>query len=75
MKGSTKGMLSKGGAVAAKQAPLGEGGRFAALSAKIAKRGGKKAKNPDAIAAAIGRAKYGKVGFQKLAAKGRAEKY
>jgi hypothetical protein len=48
-------------------APLGEGGRFAALENKL--KG--KVDNPGAVAASIGRKKYGKVGFQKLAAKGK----
>lgn len=43
------------------KAPLGQGGRFAALAAKTS----------PAIAAAIGRKKYGKKKFQALAAKGK----
>lgn len=43
-------------------APLGQGGRFAALAAKI---------GPGAAAAA-GRAKYGKAGFQALSDHGTA---
>jgi hypothetical protein len=54
---------------ASKKPPLGQGGRFAALKAKIAKEGG--VRNPGAVAAAIGRKKYGKKKFQKLAAKGK----
>lgn len=50
-------------------APLGEGGRFAALKQKLAG----KVDNPGAVAASIGRKKYGKAGFQKLAAKGRKD--
>lgn len=50
------------------KAPLGQGGRFAALKQKLAKRG---VKDPAALAAWIGRKKYGKEKFQKLAAKGR----
>jgi len=50
-------------------APLGEGGRFAALEAKLDKR--PSVTNPGALAAYIGRKKYGKSRFQKLAAKGR----
>lgn len=53
----------------AKQAPLGSGQRFAALSAKLAGKPG--VKDPKALAAAIGRKKYGKKRFQKLAAKGK----
>lgn len=50
-------------------APVGQGGRFAALKAAIAK--GKGAKDAGAIAAAIGRKKYGKAKFQALAAAGK----
>lgn len=50
-------------------AKLGTGARFAALKSKIAKRGG--VRDPGAVAAAIGREKYGKARFQKMAAKGR----
>lgn len=52
-----------------KKAPLGSGARFAALERKIAARGG--ADDPAAVAAAIGRRKYGKKKFQELAARGR----
>jgi len=48
---------------------LGSGKRFAALKSKIAKRGG--VRDPGAVAAAIGRKKYGKASFQKMAAAGR----
>lgn len=48
---------------------LGGGGRFAALKAELA-RGG--AENPGALAASIGRKKYGKKKFQALAKKGQA---
>ncbi len=51
------------------RAKLGSGKRFAALKAKIAARGG--VRDPGAVAAAIGRKKYGKKRFQKLAAAGR----
>jgi hypothetical protein len=50
------------------KAPLGEGGRFAALKQKLARRG---AKNPAALAAHIGRKKYGKKRFAQLSAAGR----
>ena len=50
-------------------APLGQGGRFAALKSKLAKKGG--IRNPGALAAAIGRKKYGKKKFQSLAAGGK----
>lgn len=61
----------KKGKTAAKpnaKAPLGQGGRFAAVEASAAKSG---ASNPAAVAASIGRAKYGAKGMAKLAAKGR----
>ena len=51
-----------------KNAPLGQGGRFAAV-AKAA-GGGKKGA---AIAAAAGRKKYGAKGMAKLSAKGRSD--
>lgn len=54
--------------MAAKKPKLGTGKRFAALKAKLAKRG---AYNPAALAAWIGREKYGKERFQKLAAAGK----
>lgn len=43
--------------------------KFSELSDKIAAKG--KVKDPDAVAAAIGRKKYGKKGFAKLGAAGR----
>ena len=48
---------------------LGGGGRFAALKAKLA--GKKGITNPGALAASIGRKKYGAKKFQSLAAKGK----
>lgn len=48
---------------------LGGGGRFAALEGKLAKEPG--ITNPGALAASIGRKKYGKAKFQKLAAGGK----
>lgn len=51
-----------------KKAKLGSGKRFAALEASIAAGG---AKNPAAVAAAIGRKKYGAKKMAKMAAKGR----
>lgn len=48
---------------------LGSGERFKELAGKIAAKGG--VRNPFAVAAAIGRKKYGKEKFQELAAKGR----
>ena len=47
---------------------LGSGARFAALKGKLAKRG---VKDPAALAAYIGRKKYGKKKFAQLSAKGR----
>lgn len=67
-------------------APVGEGGRFAALTQSIEQRnkkgpkkpavaakrpGGGKIDNPGALAAFIGRKKYGKAQFQGMAAAGR----
>ncbi len=53
---------------AKKKPPLGSGGRFKALTQELASKG---AKNPDALAAFIGRKKFGKARFQNLAAKGK----
>jgi len=53
------------------RAKLGSGKRFKALSGKLGRKG---AKNPKALAAWIGRKKYGKARFQKLAARGRKKK-
>lgn len=50
--------------------PLGSGGRFAELVGKLSKRG---VKDPKALAATIGRKKYGKKKFQKLAEQGKSE--
>lgn len=52
----------------AKKSKLGSGKRFAAVKA-AAKAGG--AKNPGAVAAAIGRKKYGAKKMAKMSAKGR----
>lgn len=49
-------------------AKLGSGARFKALQKKIARKGG--VRDPAAVAAAIGRKKFGKKKFQKLAAAG-----
>jgi hypothetical protein len=60
----------KGGAnQPASKAKLGSGGRFKALKNTLAHEGG--VSNPGALAAAIGRKKFGKKKFQGLAAKGR----
>ena len=52
-------------------APLGTGQRFKKLSRQLAKQG---AANPDALAAHIGRKKYGKAEYQAMAARGRKRK-
>jgi hypothetical protein len=50
------------------KAKLGSGARFAALAKALKK---KDAEDPGALAAYIGRKKYGKKRFQKLAEKGK----
>jgi hypothetical protein len=55
-----------------KKPALGQGGRFKALKTTIGKRG--KVKNPAAVAAWIGRAKYGKRKFQAMSVTGRKRK-
>lgn len=55
--------------MAAKKPKLGSGKRFAALKAKIAARGN--VKNPGAVAAAIGRKRWGNKRMAKMAAAGR----
>ena len=47
----------------------GGGGRFAALKEKLSHRPG--VTDPGALAAAIGRKRYGKAKFQKMAAAGK----
>jgi len=47
----------------------GGGGRFAALKEKLSHRPG--VTNPGALAAAIGRRRYGKAKFQQMAAAGK----
>jgi hypothetical protein len=47
---------------------LGSGARFKALTKKLASKG---ATNPKGLAAYIGRKKYGKAKFQKLATMGK----
>jgi len=51
-----------------KNAPLGEGGRFAAVKAAAARSG---ARNPAAVAASAGRKKYGSKKMAQLSAAGR----
>lgn len=53
----------------AKSMKLGGGGRFAALKGKLAKRPG--VTNPGALAAYIGRKKYGANRMAKMSAAGR----
>lgn len=52
-----------------KKAPLGQGGRFAAMKKSLASQPG--VTNPGALAAFIGRKKYGATKMAKMAAKGR----
>lgn len=52
------------------KAKLGSGARFKALSKKVQAQGYSK-ESANAVAAAVGRAKYGKKKFQAMAAKGR----
>lgn len=54
----------------AKSMKPGGGGRFAKLKAKLSKRGG--VENPAAVAASIGRKKYGAAKMAKFSAGGRA---
>jgi len=54
-----------------KKSAVGTGQRFKALTRKLAKRG---ARNPRALAAAIGRRKYGRAGMAALSAAGRARR-
>lgn len=49
--------------------PLGSGGRFSALTKQLAGKPG--VDNPAAVAASIGRKKYGKKKMQNLAAEGK----
>lgn len=54
----------------AKKSPLGSGKRFAAIASKAKASG---ARDPNAVAAAIGRAKYGAKKMAAMAKKGRAK--
>jgi hypothetical protein len=67
MAGLNKGLRHRK-AMAARKPKLGSGARFKKLKGKLSKRG---ASNPGALAAYIGRKKYGKKKFAKLSAKGR----
>lgn len=62
------GSLKGGQSMTSAKAKPGSGKRFAALEKKLAKKG---AKNPQGLAAAIGRAKYGSKKMAKMASKGR----
>lgn len=53
------------------RAPLGSGGRFQALSAKLAAEPG--VRNPNALAASIGRKKYGNAAMSRMAQKGKQQ--
>jgi hypothetical protein len=50
------------------KAPVGSGKRFTALKGQLARKG---VRNPGALAASIGRKKYGKAQFQAMSAAGR----
>jgi hypothetical protein len=52
----------------ARKARLGSGKRFKSLKGKLARKG---VRNPGALAASIGRKKYGKARMAKMAAAGR----
>jgi hypothetical protein len=52
----------------ARKAKLGSGKRFKSLKGKLARKG---VRNPGALAASIGRKKYGKKKMAAMAAKGR----
>lgn len=71
---ATHGMYAAGkkSAPPAQKPPLGSGARFAALKADLATKGN--VADPAALAAAIGRKKYGAKKFAALSAKGRAGK-
>ena len=56
--------------MAGKSMKPGGGGRFQKLKKQLA---GKGVKDPGALAASIGRKKYGKTKFQQMAAKGRTK--
>jgi len=62
-------MKSKGLLQQPKKAPLGSGERFSALKSTLSKRKG--VTNPGALAAYIGRKKYGAKKFASLGSKGK----
>ena len=63
--------IMKGYLVMTKKPKLGSGKRFKALKGKLAKKG---AKNPGALAAWIGRKKYGSKKMAKMSVTGRKRK-
>ncbi len=63
-------MAKKAGTYKGKSLSVGGGGRFERLEDKL-KASGKSESSAEAIAAAVGRKKMGKVAFQAAAAKGR----
>lgn len=64
-------MSDEGGDMATpdKNAPVGQGGRFAALKQMLAHRKG--VTDPAALAASIGRRKFGKKAFSKMSKHGK----
>ena len=76
------GSLKGGKSEPSSKAKPGAGGRFAALKKELSKKGADQklqklaaaVRDPGALAAAIGRAKYGKKKFQEMAASGRKKK-
>jgi hypothetical protein len=68
MMGGKKKLYKAGG----KSMEPGGGGRFAAMVKKL-KSKGKSEESAKAIAASVGRKKYGKSRFQKMAAEGRSK--
>jgi methyl coenzyme M reductase subunit C len=65
------GQLNRRFVMAKKSMKLGAGGRFAKLKGTLAKQG---VEDPAALAATIGRKKFGKAKMTKWAAKGRAKR-
>lgn len=63
------GSLKGGKNEPASKAKLGSGGRFKALEEKLSHKKG--VTNPGALAASIGRAKYGKKKMSKMSSKGK----
>jgi len=65
------GSLKGGSNQPSSKAKAGEGGRFQALKRKLVAKGD--VRDPEAVAAAIGRAKFGKKKFQQMAKRGNSE--